>query len=84
MATMLEVMIYLRPNGGYVTRGENFEDIEFIDCEPFTKEEFLAAFDAYDEWLVKEEADKQAKRANTLAKLEVLGLDEDDLKALGL
>lgn len=32
----------------------------------------------------QEEAEIEAKRAATLAKLAALGLDEDDLKALGL
>ena len=49
--------------------------------------------DEFSQWEVEQEAQRikkqaeieaQIKRATALAKLEVLGLDEDDLKALGL
>ena len=36
------------------------------------------------ETILKLEAEAQIKRQNALSKLEALGLDEDDLKALGL
>ena len=84
MAKHYEVLAFLRPEGGYVQVGENYEGIEFIDCEPFTKTEYEAAFDLVDAAKAQAEADKLAKRFAALAKLEALGLDEDDLKALGL
>lgn len=83
MATNIEVMQFLRPNGGWVQTGGTYEGIEFIECEPFTKEEYEAAFDKYDSWKAKQEADAKAKKDAALAKLEALGLDVDDLKALG-
>lgn len=83
MAKFNEVLGWLRPNGGYYAVGTEYEGIQFIECDPFTKEEFLAAFDEYDAWVLQQEADKQAKRLTALAKLQALGLDEDDLKALG-
>jgi hypothetical protein len=83
MATIIDVLTYLRPNGGYVARGEEYEGIEFIDCEPFTKNEFEAAFEEYDLWKINQNQIKENKRQAALAKLEALGLDEDDLKALG-
>ena len=84
MATAREVMVYLRPNGGYTQSGYEYEGITFVDCEPFTKAEYEAAFDLVD--IAKEEEAKvQAeKRAATEAKLAALGLDIDDLKVLGL
>lgn len=79
--TNREVLAYLRPNGGYVAVGKDYEGITFEDhCEPFTKAEYLAAFDIVKE--LKENAESQKTAA--LAKLEALGLTTDDLKALGL
>lgn len=80
----LEVVKMLRPNGGYVSRGFEYEGIEFIDCEPFSKEEFNLALKQYDESKAKLEANAAAKKAAAEAKLAALGLDAEDLKALGL
>lgn len=84
MANNVEVMQFLCPNGGYVQRGSEYEGIEFIYCEPFSKEEYLAAFNQVDAWKAEQEGIKKAKRSTALAKLKTLGLDSDDLKALGL
>ena len=84
MAKHYEVLMFLRPNGGYSQIGETYEGIEFIECEPFTKQEYEAGFAQVDAWKAQQEAEAQAKRSAALAKLEALGLDEDDLKALGL
>ena len=84
MATHREVLGFLRPNGGYVAKGENFDGIEFVECEPFTKAEYEAAFDLVDDAKAQAEADKAAAKAAAEAKLAVLGLTADDLKALGL
>jgi Na+-transporting NADH:ubiquinone oxidoreductase subunit NqrF len=83
MADSAQVLAFLRPQGGYIQIGGSYEGIEFIDCEPFTKQEYEAAFQQYDAWKANQEAEAQAKRQAALAKLEALGLDEDDLKALG-
>ena len=84
MATINEVLGFLIPNGGYVARGENYEGIEFLECEPITKAEFEAAFAQYDDWKAEQQAQAAAKKAAAEAKLAALGLDVDDLKALGL
>lgn len=84
MAKSYEVLSMLRPNGGYVQYGEEYEGIEFTECEPLTKEQYLAGFAQYDVWKAEQDTAKEAKRFSALAKLEALGLDEDDLKALGL
>lgn len=84
MAKHYEVLGFLRPNGGYVQVGEEYEGIEFLECEPFTKGEYEAAFDLVDEVKAKSVAEAAAKKAAAQAKLAALGLDEDDLKALGL
>jgi hypothetical protein len=84
MALFIEVLGFLRPNGGYIARGEEYEGIEFIECEPFSKEEFEAGFAAYDAWKAEQDAEQAAKKAAAEAKLAALGLTTDDLKALGL
>jgi len=85
MATHTEVTKYLRPNGGYVQVGTEYEGITFEpQCEPFTKEEYLAAFDLVDAVKIQQETEAAAKRQAALDKLAALGLEPDDLKALGL
>jgi hypothetical protein len=84
MATHSDVLSYLRPNGGYVSRGTEYAGIEFIECEPFTEAEYNAAFDKVDAaQAAKENAALAAKQA-AQSKLTALGLTLDDLKALGL
>lgn len=84
MATAREVMMYLRPNGGYTQSGYEYEGITFVDCEPFTKAEYEAAFPLVDKAKEAEAKVHAEKRAATEAKLAALGLDIDDLKVLGL
>lgn len=85
MAKHSDVLSYLRPDGGYVSVGENYEGITFEpQCEPFTKAEYEAAFDLVDEAKAQAQATAAAKKAAAEAKLAALGLTADDLKALGL
>jgi hypothetical protein len=84
MATFNEVLNFLRPQGGYVAVGLEYDGIQFIECEPFTKTEFEAAFPAFDAWQAEQDAQAAADKASATAKLEALGLTADDLKALGL
>jgi hypothetical protein len=84
MATHLQVLQFLRPNGGYVSVGEDYEGIDFVECEPFTKEEYETGFADYDAWKAEQDAAQAAKKAAAEAKLAALGLTPDDLKALGL
>jgi hypothetical protein len=84
MATFVQALNFLRPQGGYVAYGLEYEGIQFIECEPFTKAEFEAAFPAFDTWQAEQDAQAAADKASAMAKLEALGLTADDLKALGL
>jgi hypothetical protein len=84
MATIVEALNFLRPQGGYIANGLEYEGIEFLECEPFTKEEFEAAFSAFDAWKAQQDSAAAADKASAVAKLEALGLTADDLKALGL
>ena len=84
MAKSYEVLGMLIPNGGYVQIGEDYEGIQFLECEPISKEQFEAGFAQYDAWKAQQEAEEAAKKAAAEAKLAALGLTADDLKALGL
>lgn len=85
MAKANEVLQFLRPDGGYVMVGDEYENIVFEShCEPFSKAQFEAAFAQVDAAKAQAEVDAAAKKAAAEAKLEALGLDADDLKALGL
>jgi hypothetical protein len=79
-----DVLAMLRPNGGWIMRDNDFNQIEWVDCEPLTKAEFEAGFAKYDAFIAKQEADALTAKESAQAKLAALGLTTDDLKALGL
>lgn len=86
MATRQEVIGYLRPNGGLAQSGDTYEGIQFFEAEPFTKEEYEAAFDIVDalkeEQKIKEEADKAEAKIKKQALLDKLGITEEEAKLL--
>lgn len=84
MATSQEVLNYLLPNGGWVLVGDDFEGIQFVECDSITKKQFEEGFAKYDAYKAKQESDKIAAKEAAQAKLAALGLTTDDLKALGL
>ena len=84
MATGADVLAKLIPTGGWYIAGDNYETIQFIECEPITKAQFEAGFAEADAWKAEQEAKAAADKASATAKLEALGLTADDLKALGL
>ncbi len=84
MAKSRDVLGMLIPNGGYVAVGEDYEGIEFLECEPITKTEFEAGFAQFDAWKAEQDAAAVTAKEAAQAKLAALGLTTDDLKALGL
>jgi hypothetical protein len=84
MAQPHEVLAFLIPNGGYVHYGSEYEGIQFLECEPITKEEYEAGFAQYDAWKAEQETAKATAKATAEAKLAALGLTAEDLTALGL
>lgn len=74
-----DVLTMLRPNGGWIIKGNDYEGITFENCEPLTKEEFEAGFAQYDAWKAQQEADAVAKRQ---ALLDKLGITEEEAKLL--
>ena len=84
MADSIDVLNMLLPNGGWVLVGDQYEGIDFVECEPITKAQFEAGFAKYDAWKAEQDAFKVAAKEAAEAKLAALGLDANDLKALGL
>jgi hypothetical protein len=79
MATIQNVLSMLIPNGGYVARGDLYEGIEFLECEPITKEQFEAGFAQYDAWKAEQDATKAAARQ---ALLDKLGITQEEAQLL--
>jgi hypothetical protein len=84
MASGGDILNMLLPNGRFVVVGNTYEGITWFDDNQITKEEFEAGFEAYEAWKAEQDAAKAAKKASAEAKLVALGLDLDDLRALGL
>jgi hypothetical protein len=83
MATGADVLNMLIPTGGWAIRGDDFDGIQFIEATPITKAQFEAGFAQYDAWKAEQDAAQVATKNAAIAKLAALGLDLDDLKALG-
>jgi hypothetical protein len=84
MAKTNEVLAMLIPHGGYVAYGDDYDGIQFLECQPITKAQFTAGFAKFDAWKAEQDAKAEADKAAAQAKLAALGLTADDLKALGL
>ena len=84
MANVYEVLTMLIPSGGWVISGDSYEGIQFLECQPITKEQYEAGFAQYDAWKAQQDAAKAQAKAAAEAKLAALGLTTEDLKALGL
>jgi hypothetical protein len=79
MAKSYEVLSMLIPNGGYVQYGEEYEGIQFIECQPITKAQFEAGFAQYDAWKAEQDSAKATQKA---ALLDRLGITEEEAKLL--
>jgi hypothetical protein len=79
MAKHYEVLNMLIPNGGYVQSGEDYEGIDFVECEPITKEEYEAGFAKFESWKLAQDEKKASSKAALLNKL---GISEDEAKLL--
>jgi hypothetical protein len=85
MAIAGEVLFMLCSDVEYTLSGENYEDIIWHSGSPaITKSQFEAGFAQYDDWKAEQVAQALAKKTAAEAKLAALGLEPDDLRALGL
>lgn len=74
-----EVLNLLRPDGGWVITGDDFDGIEFISCEPITKKQFDDGLKIIDAKIAEQ---NQAKADAKTALLKKLGITEDEAKLL--
>ena len=79
MATGAEVLTMLIPQGGWLIRGDEYEGIEWLECDPITKAQFQAGFTDVDAWKAEQDAKAAADKAALLAKL---GITADEAKML--
>ena len=79
MATLSDVLGMLIPDGGYVAVGDDYEGIQFTECEPITKAQFEAGFAQFDAWKAEKDAKAETDKAALLAKL---GITADEAKLL--
>ena len=80
MATGYNVLSMLRPAGGWVVYGDEFDSIVYDKgVTPLTKKEFEDGFTQFDTWLSQQEAAQAAEKAALLAKL---GITEEEAKLL--
>lgn len=78
MASGGDVLTLLRPNGGWVIYGDDYDSIRWDDdSNSISKEEFERGFAQVEAW--KREQEAQAKAAKQ-AILDRLGLTEDELR----
>ena len=74
-----EVLEMLIPLGGWAITGNEYEGIQFLECEPITKAEFDAGFAQYDAWKAEQDSKAATDKAALLAKL---GITADEFKTL--
>lgn len=79
MTTGADVLSMLIPQGGWIITGEDYEGIEFLECEPITKAKYLAGFAQFEAWKADQDAKKVSDKA---ALLERLGLTADEAALL--
>jgi hypothetical protein len=84
MITGADILAMLLPNGGWIMTGNDYEGIQFLECEPITKKQYTDGFAQYDAWKSEQNAAKVQAKATAEGKLAALGLTTDDLRALGL
>jgi hypothetical protein len=79
MATGAEVLQYLIPTGGWAIIGDDFDSIQFLECDPITKAKFEAGFAKADAYKAEQDT---ANAAAKTALLERLGLSAEEAKLL--
>jgi len=79
MAQGWEVLSMLLPDGGWYISGNDYEGIQFKECEPITKAAFEAGFAQYDTLQVEQAQAKTQAKADLL---ERLGITEQEARLL--
>lgn len=79
MAKGSDVLSFLIPQGGWAITGDDYEGIEFLECEPITKKQFQDGFAQYDAWKAEQDAAKATQRQ---AILDRIGLTAEELQTI--
>jgi len=79
MANIGDVLTMLIPNGGYIASGDDYEGIQFLECDPITKAQFTAGFAKWDSWKAEQDLKAATDKAALLAKL---GITADEAALL--
>ncbi len=74
-----DVLEMLIPNGGWVIIEDDYDSIQWLDCEPITKAEYEAGFAQYETLKANEQAEKASARQ---AILDRLGLTAEEAAIL--
>jgi hypothetical protein len=74
-----DVLEMLIPTGSWVITENDYDSIQWLDCEPITKEQFEAGFAQYETWKAEQDAAKAATKAALLARL---GITEEEAQLL--
>jgi hypothetical protein len=69
MITGSDVLTMLLPNGGWYISGDDYEGIQFLECEPITKKQFVDGFAKYDAWKAQQDAIKSEAKSAILNRL---------------
>jgi hypothetical protein len=80
---VVKVLEMLLPQGGWALSGDKFEDVQFIEADPITREQFDKGCKDYAEWKANKDAEEAATKAAAEARLAALGISLDDLRLLG-
>ena len=86
MSYLSKAIKTLKPNAEFSFQNDDYSTIKWdvLQGDAPTQAEIDAAIDQVKADEIQAELDRQAKKAAAEAKLAALGLDADDLKALGL
>jgi hypothetical protein len=79
MITGADVLTMLIPNGGWVISGDEFDGIQFLECEAISEKEFKDGFAKFAKWKADQETAKNSAKA---ALLERLGITSDEAALL--
>jgi hypothetical protein len=79
MASAGDVLNFLIPTGGWANTGNDYEGIQFLECDPITKEQFETGVAQYDAWKAEQDSKAVADKAALLAKL---GITADEARLL--
>jgi hypothetical protein len=80
MAKGAEVLEMLIPAGGWFITGNEYEGIQFLECEPITKEQFMAGFATVDAFQLAVEQAILTAKASRDAKLAKMGFTAAEIE----